>query len=424
MSYTRYKRYAIVDNGTVQYLQTSDGCFLYSTELIDGYIPQDEIDAAVRSPISKKYIKVFLLREDETIFKDITPWVQLSGNIEKKNASGQTRSTNLTLRNEEINGKYLWTPSPNGGGLWDYQKIKIVSGIVLPDRLYEVSEGIFVIHDPSLTINGAQHTVTLQCYDKFALLDGTIDGIGDLDTEVPRGSNLRAALASLLKLNRSIGVPFDLKDISFPNKYKNELTPYTLKKTADNSIGSIISDLVLMISCDVKYDDDGRMEVFDTLADLDYHNRRVSWNYKDGEFLNPTIKLNRSKIKNKVTVVGANINGRLVKGVAENTNPLSNYNINSSFGIKATKITDDLLYSEYLCKERARYELKKSMQEYATVTMQSIYIPHLEPGDIVRWTYEPWEIEQEEFLVNSVSVPQHGKDLMSITMTNLKELPL
>ena len=70
MSYTRYKRYAIVDNGTVQYLQTSDGCFLYSTELIDGYIPQDEIDAAVRSPISKKYIKVFLLREDETIFKD------------------------------------------------------------------------------------------------------------------------------------------------------------------------------------------------------------------------------------------------------------------------------------------------------------------------------------------------------------------
>lgn len=424
MSYTRYKRYAIVENGNVQYLKTQDGYFLYSTELIDGYIPQDEIDAAVRSPISKKYIKVFLLREDETIFKDITPWVQLNGNIEKKNASGQTRSTNLTLQNEEINGRYLWTPSPNGGGLWDYQKIKIISGIVLPDRLYEVSEGIFVIHDPSLTINGAQHTVSLQCYDKFALLDGTIDGIGDLDTEVPRGSNLRAAIASLLKLNRSIGVPFDLKDISFPNKYKNELTPYTLKKTADNSIGSIISDLVLMISCDVKYDDDGRMEVSDTLADLDYHNRRVSWNYKDGEFLNPTIKLNRSKIKNKVTVVGANINGRLVKGVAENTNPLSNYNINSSFGVKGIKITDDLLYSEYLCKERARYELKKTMQEYATVTMQSIYIPHLEPGDIVRWTYEPWGIEQEEFLVNSVSIPQHGKDMMSISMTNLKELPL
>ena len=110
--------------------------------------------------------------------------------------------------------------------------------------------------------------------------------------------------------------------------------------------------------------------------------------------------------------------------MVQNTNPLSNYSVNSGFGVKAIKITDDLLYSEYLCKERARYELKKSMQEYVSVTMQSIYIPHLEPGDIVRWTYEPWGIEQEEFLVNSISIPQNGKDLMSISMTNLKELPL
>ena len=423
MSYTRYKRYAIQEDGVIKYLKAGDS-YLYSTEYIDGYIPQDEIDAAVRSPIAKRYVKFFLLREDETVVKEITPWVSLSGNIEKKNSSGQTRSTNLTLNNEEINGEYLWTPKPNSGGLWEYNKIKIVSGIMLPDMAYEVSEGIYVIHDPSITVNGAQHTVTLQCYDKFALLDGTIDGIGDLDTEVARGTKLRAALTSLLKLERSTGIPFDLKDIDFPDKYKDELTPYTLKKTADNSIGNIIQDLILMISCDVKYGDDGRMIVSDTLADLDYHNRRVSWNYKDGEFKNPTIKLNRSKIKNKVTVVGSNINGRLVKATYENTNPLSNYNINSDFGVKAVKITDDLLYSEYLCKERARYELKKTMQNYAEITMQSIYIPHLEPGDIVRWTYEPWGITQEEFLVNSVSIPQDGKGLMTISMTNLKELPL
>lgn len=424
MGYGKYKKYAILENGTHKYLKTSDGYFLCSTELIDGYIPQEEIEEAVRNPIHKRYIQVFLLREDETIYKDITPWVSLSGDISKKNSNGQTRSTNLTLNNEQINGKYLWTPSPNTGDLWNYNKIKIVSGIYLKDMIYEVSEGIYVIHDPSLSINGSQHTVSLQCYDKFALLDGTIDGIGDLDTEVARGTNVRAALSSLLKLNRSQGIPFDLKDIIFPSKYKDEITPYTLKKSADNSIGEIILDLSLMLSCDAKYDEDGRLEINDALADLDYHNRRVSWNYKEGEFVNPSIKINKSKIKNRVTVVGANINGRLVKGVAENTNPLSNYNINGSFGIKATKITEDLLYSEYLCKERARYELKKAMQEYASVSMQSVYIPHLEPGDIVRWTYEPWGIEQEEFLVNDISIPFNGADLMSINMTNLKELPL
>lgn len=423
MSY-KYKKYAILEDGVPKYLRTTDGYFLCSTELIDGYIPQDEIDAAIRSPISKRYMQFFLLREDETIYKDITPWVTLTGNIEKKNTSGQTRSTNLTLNNTQVNGKYLWTPSPNTGDLWNYNKIKIVSGIYLEDRIYEISEGIFVIHDPSMSINGAQHTVSLQCYDKFALLDGTIDGVGDLDTEVARGTEVKAAITSLLKLNRSNGIPYDLKDIIFPIKYNGNTTPYTLKKTAENSFGEIILDMLLMLSCDVKYDNEGRMEVSDTLADLDYHNRKVSWNYKAGEFLNPSIKINRSKIKNKVTVVGANINGRLVKGTVENTNPLSNYNVDSSFGVRATKITDNLLYTDYLCKERARYELKKIMQEYASISMQSIYIPHLEPGDIVRWTYEPWSIEQEEFLVNDVSVPQNGRDLMSITMTNIKELPL
>ena len=425
MSLFRYKKYIIIDGeGNVQYLMTDDGKYIVSTEEIDGYIPIEEIEEAVRSPIAKRYIKVFLLREDETVVKDITPWIKLNGNIEKKDTSGQSRSAALTLVNEKVNGEYLWTPVANRDGLWRYNKIKIVSGIYLYDRMYEVREGVFVIHDPSISQSGANHDVSMQCYDKFALLDGTIDGIGDIDYEVARGTNLKSAITSMLHLERSTGIPFDLKEVIFPTKYVKEISPYTLKKTGENAIGKIMLDLTTMLSCDIKYDDDGRMNITDTLGDLDPHNRRVTWNFRTGEFFNPKIQLKRSQIKNKITVVGANINGSLVKATAENTNPLSNYNINSDFGIKAKKITDNLLSTEYLCKERARYELKKTMQKYATVSMQCIYIPHLLPGDLVRWTYEPWGIEQETFLVNTVSVPINPKDNMSITMTNLAELPL
>lgn len=425
MSLFRYKKYAIIDTeGIVQYLMTQDGKYIVSTEEIDGYIPIEEIEEAVRSPIAKRYIRVFLLREDETIVKDITPWVKLNGSIEKKDTSGQSRSAALTLVNEKINGEYLWTPVANRDGLWRYNKIKIVSGIYLYDRIYEVREGVFVMHDPSISQSGASHDVSMQCYDKFALLDGTIDGIGDIDYEVARGTNLKSAITSMLHLERSTGIPFDLKEVIFPTKYVKEVSPYTLKKTGENAVGKIMLDLTTMISCDIKYDDDGRMNITDTLGDLDPHNRRVIWNFRTGEFFNPKIQLKRSQIKNKITVVGANINGSLVKATAENTNPLSNYNINSDFGIKAKKITDNLLSTEYLCKERARYELKKTMQKYATVSMQCIYIPHLLPGDLVRWTYEPWDIEQETFLINTVSVPISPKDNMSITMTNLAELPL
>ena len=396
-----------------------------------------EIEHFVRAPTSQRYVRFYLLHDDETIKQEITDWVLPSGSLEKKNESGQSRSTSITLKNEKVltttgykNGipikqtSYLWTPTPNKGNLWTYNKIKVVSGLVLKDKVYEVEEGVFVLHDPSMQVNNAEHTISMQCYDKFALLDGTIDGKGDMDYEIPLNTDLFQALESMLRLERRPGVPFDLKPLIFPIKYKNEKTPYTIKKTSESSIGEIIKDLVLMISCDVRYDDSGNMVITDSLADLDYHNRKISWNYSPNEFKNPSITLKRSQIKNKVTVVGSNINGIMCKGEAVNDNPASNYNINSSFGIKSIKITDDLIYTPMLCKERARYELKKYAQNYATINFTSNYIPHLEPGDIVRWTYDPWGIEQEELLVNTISLPYDGKSLMSLSCTNLKELPL
>ena len=423
MSYSRYSVYNVTPSGN-EYSLILDGENLTVSVLKNNTISQEEIESAIRSPIVKRFVKIFLLREDESVVKDITPWVQLTGSIEKNNNSGQTRSVSLSINNERVDGISMWTPQPNCGDLWFYNKIKIVSGLYVENKIYEVGEGIYVFKDPSLSDNGANYNISLQCYDKFALLDGTIDGIGDLDYEIPRKTPLYGAFSTMLKLERTTGIPFDLKDILFPSKYLNEVTPYTVKKTAENSIGVILKDLSLMISCDIKYDDNGNMNVIDSLADLDYHNRGVAWNFRNGEFKNPSITLSKSKIKNKVTVVGANINGRLVKGVAENNNLESIYNTKGGFGIKATKITDDLLYSSYLCKERARYELKKSAQEYASVSMQTIYIPHLEPGDLVRWTYDPWGINQEIFLVNKISVPLAAKDWMSITLTNLTELPL
>ena len=396
-----------------------------------------EIERIVRAPISKKYMRFYLLHDDETIKQEITDWVQPSGSIEKKNESGQTRSTSLTVRNEKIltttgykNGipvkekVYLWTPTPNRGGFWNYNKVRIVSGLILNNTAYEVNEGIYVFQNPSMSVSNSEHTISLQCYDKFSLLDGTIDGVGDLDYEIPINTPLMQALESLLHLEKYNGMPFDLKPIIYPVKYKNEKTPYTLSKTSDSSVGELVKDLGLMISCDAKYDDEGHLNICDSLGDLDEHNRTVAWNYKENEFKNPSITLNNSQIKNRVTVVGTNINGVLCKGTAENTNPASNYNVKSSFGVRAKKITDDLIYSNMLCQERARYELKKFAQNYATINFSSNYIPHLEPGDIIRWTYEPWNIEQEEFLINTISIPFDNNSLMSLSCTNLKELPL
>ena len=394
-----------------------------------------EIEQMVRAPIMKRKTRFYLLRHDDTIVQEITNWVSPGGNLEKTDGSGQVRSTSISLQNEKIskvvgykNGvpvkkeKFIWTPSMNGT-LGVYEKLKIVTEIYFGNEIYQIDEGIFVICNPSLNYSNAENIVELQCYDKFALLDGTIDGTDDLDYEIPVSTPLWQALEGLVRLERAKGIPFDIKPIVFPVKYKNELTPYTLKKDSGSSIGEIITDLCNMISCDVKYSDEGLLTVKDGLSDLDYHHRSVSWNFRENETKNPTLAIDRSKIKNKVTVVGTNINGRLCKGEAENDNPQSNYNT-SIFGSKPIKITDDLIYTNLMCKERAKYELKKYAQNYITLTFSCNYIPHLEPGDIVRWSYEPWDIENEEFLVNSISIPLQGSEMMSLSCTNLKELPL
>ena len=439
MPFTRYSKYLFIDDEDSTTLvplgtDVDKTDYYLSNELVKGFVPQDEIEQAIRSPILKRYTRFFLLHDDETIIEEISDMVLDSGNIEKNAQTGQTRSMNITLANikkKVLVGKgvyeerYLWTPTPFENKLWYYNKIKVVSGIVVGNTAYEVDEGIFVMFDPNLKSDNANKTVSTQLYDKFALLDGTISGKENIDYEVPLHTNIHSAVRQLIRLPKNkMEQPYDFKDIIYPPKYKNEKLAYTIKKTGENAIGPLITDIAKTISCDVKYDTQGQLNIVDSLADLDYHNRKLAWKFKEGEFTGPSAKINRSKIKNQVTVKGANVNGYLSSATVENTNPLSNYNINSEFGIKGHLINDNLISGNFLCRERARYELKKFAQQYITIDFQCIYIPHLEPGDIVEWSYPDWGINHEIFLVNSVSIPIKGSELMNISITNINELPL
>jgi AraC-like DNA-binding protein len=107
MSFTRYKKYYISNKDGVlmpMVYESPTGEIKYytSNEEIRGYIPNEEITQAVRSPMGRRYTKFFLLHDDETIKEEITQNVLTSGSIEKKNSSGQSRSCNLSLVNEKI----------------------------------------------------------------------------------------------------------------------------------------------------------------------------------------------------------------------------------------------------------------------------------------------------------------------------------
>lgn len=382
-----------------------------------------EITNALRYPIARRTFRVYLLHEDETVKEDITPYVSVDGTLEKTYQQGQTRSMSINL----FNATNIWNPSPVRGKLFANTKFKVQIGLIVGDTTYWVDGGIFICQDPELSNSDASPTVSVELFDKFALIDGTISGTMETDYEIPLGTNIYKAVRSLLRLPKdNLGNPCDFKPVRFPQKYMKEKTPYTIKKTPNNNIGEIIIDLANCLSCDVFYDEFGCLTFRDTLDDLDHHNRSAVWAYKeDGtETVNISRKDEWSKIKNRYIVIGSNINGMQCKGIAENTNPASPYHINGNFGVRPEIIEDSLIYSNVYCKQRADYELKKNCMRHTSISFESIYLPHINPNDLVRWSYKDYGYVNELFIVDSVSIPLNSSQRMNMTITNLADLPL
>lgn len=385
------------------------------------YVSLVEMEKILRYPLAKRAFQLFLLHEDETIKQDITPYVLMDGSLEKTYQQGQTRSMSINL----INSTNIWNPSPVKGQLFANSKFKLQMGVFLKDAYYWTDEGIFVCQDPELDDADANKVVSIELFDKFALLDGTIMGTTETDYEIPLGTNIYQAVRSLLRLPKdNLGNPYDSQHIMFPLKYMNEKTAYTIQKTANNTVGEIITDLADSLSCDVFYDEIGRLTFRDNLDDLDYHNRNATWIYHENETIGVRRKDEWSKIKNRYIVIGSNINGVQCKGIVENTNAHSPYNVNGPFGIRPEIIEDSLIYSNNYCEQRGKYEMKKNTMRNTSISFESIYIPHLTPNDLVRWSFNNYGYINEKFIVDSVSIPLNPKERMSVSITNLDVLPL
>lgn len=399
----------------------NDSSFL--GQILQQNIPMETIEKILRYPIGQRCFRMFLLHENETPKQDITRYVLDNGTLEKTYQQGQTRSLSINL----LNPQEIWNPSPIKGKLFANSKFKLQMGIKIDDFIYWINEGIFVCKDPELNNADANKIVSLELFDKFALLDGTISGTTETDYEIPVGTNLYKALRSLLRLPKdNLGNPYDSQRIVFPMKYMSEKVPYTIQKTANNTVGDIIIDLANCLSCDVFYDEIGRLNFRDNLDDLDFHNRNTAWNFKEenSEFGNVTRRDEWSKIKNRYIVKGCNINGMQFKGIADNVNPASAYNINGNFGIHPEIIEDNLIYSNNLCLQRAKYELKKNLMRNTSISFDCRYLPHINPNDLVRWSFKEYNYVNQPFVVNSVSIPLNEVDPMSLSITNITELPL
>lgn len=420
MAFIKHKRLFVrADSGYEPFLVDNE--FFLTADLADvinannSNFSYEEYVAAIKYPLSIRVCRVYLLNDDESIFKDISEYV-ISGNLSFKFAKGQTRSGNLTL----FNHSKIFNPHPINGLLWDGKKLRVDMGLYFNRTVYWKKCGIYLMKNPEINIE--DETISIQIYDKYAGLDGTVGGKRANVFKISVGTNVKQAIQLCLSETNYNGKCYDNKSIIFPSIYNSEVTPYTINKTAGN-MGEIPIELAKMISCDIQYNDTGNLTISRDSDDVNMDYAPIAWFFKNNDLtcISPTLSYDYSDVPNIVFVTGAIENGKQYKGSFTNKNPRSKNNIMVS-PPNVLSIDDSNIIGDKLCEDRAKYEYSAASRANLKLSFQSVFIPHLMPNDIFIWDNEQQNIKNEKFVISDISYNLVDDSPMNISAANLNEV--
>lgn len=362
-------------------------------------------------------IKIEFLRdEDESPFYTITQDynsqdIRTSGSLTVQNNNGKRSTISLTLDN--TTGKFL--PDIDGY-LWIQRKIKLYLGEVINNEVIYFPKGIYVMEDPNVVSRPSDSYITLNCNDKFSLLDGTNDGELDYIWVINSGTNLKTALQTLLT---DAG---EIKPIIFDAYYNSVTVPYTIIKEEGQTYGDIILELADFLSANVYYNDEGFL-VFErdygdnikgSLYDFD------DSLYKGITYMGADITYNFSDVYNSVLVIGDNVNGNLARFVVDNTD-LTSPTAVGNIPKRTLVIYDDLISTDALAEQRCIYELKRSTKVLIDGSMQCGVMHHLYVDGVITLTDTRHNFNRKRLVIEGISY-NFGTTSMSLTLADSFEL--
>jgi len=344
---------------------------------------------ALKSQSRQPIYKIEWMNSDEQVISEITSDL-IDGSISVELQNGIRRSCNIQLQNKD--GLYL----PNKDGLiYLNKKFKIYTGLRVDGVNYYNSQGIFNCANPVVRVSTNENTMQIEGYDNFSLLNGNISGELETDYIIPVDTSISEAVTSIFSLANIPKSP-----VIYPNL---EAVPYTMTEQAGSNYAEILIKLAEFISYNIYFDIEGR-PVFK--PSIDEQIGPVVWEFLTSEpiYLGGDHNYDFLGVKNSIIVYGENIDGSLVKGVAEDTGVFSPTSI-SRIGTRTKVITDNLIYSEDLANDRAGYELKKIIQIYENFDMKCVPIDIIKEGDIVLVNDISAGFNRDRCLVRKIDIP-------------------
>jgi hypothetical protein len=376
----------------------------------------------VKADIIQPRIKIEILNIDETVnYEIINDIIDGSGtlNINFQN-TGIRRTCNLNLNN--INGQYI--PSPNTSGFWVTDKYKLYLGFHYNGVDYWKSNGVFVHTDPSAIGNDSDKQIKINGVDKFGLLDGTVSGKLTETYYIPIGSNIHSAIRAFLSQDRGDGYPIDNVPPILDNDSAATVTSYDIYIDQNGTGKDVLDKLADQVSSYLYYNEDGALVLESGTRDLGDSDKGSLWDYGEleKELLTQNVDYMFTNVVNKYIIVGDNINGNIIRGIAENSNPFSGTRIGRIPTISETEYVDTI-DTQQKVDDLADLRLKERSMLNVGYSLSSTFMIHLDVNKVITASSDYYNFEDERFLMQTISIPLSTGSVISIGCSNVNQLP-
>lgn len=362
------------------------------------------------------------------------------GTISCNRNNGVRRQAAVTLAN--LDDEYEYAVNH----IWFGQEIRLSEGLILPDGTeYYIPQGVFLIENPSESLKPGHKTVTYNLTDKWANLDGTLFGNLEDVYEIDAGTNIFAAIASLLRLDRYTmendgDDPIDPVAPLFTDWYNGktqELTdgtsaalieaPYDFLSDSTGTLASVILGLNDMIAGDIGYNQAGRLVVNPSQDDIMDTDKPIAWEFTEDDkcFLGADYNPKPAEVYNDVIVVGATSDtNETATGRAQNRDPASDTCV-SRIGLKTKRIEMSDYYSDQMCQDYADWQLKRYAVLAKSVSVSSTQMFHISENNLI--TVERSDKPGspiERHLVTGFTRPIAQKGAMTINCVSVNDIPI
>lgn len=406
-----------------------------SLDILSGTIEiEDDMSFDYKKYCSLSYIKKILNRDtiyprfrificnpdDTTRYQIPNEDIVAGGSYSENYQNGQRRSLSFSLINND--GKY----TPNIDSIWANSRISLEIGLQLPDAngVLWFKKGVYVVTkaDPSHT--ATDKTVAVECSDKFQIFEGK-QGTLTETVEIQPGEVIEDVINDVLRMNNGDGYPLDSRPILYHSSFKGATTPLTVSGSAGSTWGGILIQLAEILSAEIFYNAEGRLTLVPIVEVTSDGDKPVIFDFVDtkGDFQNDNFSLDMTSFINKVVVIGANVNGHTVMAEAVNDDPASPLCYQRIGYRTASPINDSNITNDILAQERADYELRQVLIAKSSLSSSVFFNPILTVNNLITYTDDFFSLKRERLLLQSVSFSLDYNGLMSISASNIKNLP-